>query len=820
MKIFKFFSVFLATIIVAGCAGNETAAPLTMHWSLGEKSADNNGTLVETITLTNRSKADMPADWVIWFNHWYRPVVQPERAPVKVEWLNGTLYKMYPTEYYQTLRAGEVLEIPFETTFPPRNNFSIPEGVFIVIGDGKPLPVKTTATGLPLPNDGRHIYERNKDAGEWKLTEGDIIPFPKYFLDSKDTSEGTSEISKQIRITAPEAFAGEARLLGEKLTTYWGAQVSDEGKTVISLVEALSLYENHITPEGYILKIVNGKVTITAETAAGAFYGTQSLVDMLKGHTLPATLSNIEFADQPDLGFRGQHFDISRNYTTKENLFRLIDQFASLKLNVMHFHFSDDEGWRLEIPGLPELTEIGARRGYTTDERDMLVPAYGGGSDPAQGIGSGYLTKADFIELLKYAKERHITVIPEIESPGHARAAKVAMTARYDKYIDTDPAKAREFLLEDFEDASRYFAAGDYLDNVMNIALPSTYRFMEKVIDEIVAMYAEADAPLWVVHIGGDEVPDGAWSASPVAEKFMRENGIADATSLGDYYIIKVNEILKARGLKMAGWQELVVGRSDEFREAVKDNLGYVNCWRTNGRHAYIPYHLANIGYPIVLSNVCNIYFDLAYSGHPDEPGLWWGGYVDEQRAFSMQPFDIYASIRRDDAGYPVDYASAGEGLEQLTPEGRKNILGVQGQLWAETIRSFDNVGYLLFPKIYGLAERAWNASPAWSESQNEPTAFLQDYSRFNTIVTEREMPWLKEVGFNFHISQPGIYIEDGILYANSPIAGAEIRYTTDGSVPTLGSALWTQPVKCDAAEVTARLFYLDHQSVSSTWRR
>jgi hexosaminidase len=446
----------------------------------------------------------------------------------------------------------------------------------------------------------------------------------------------------------------------------------------------------------------------------------------------------------------------------------------------------------------------------------MLVPAYDGGNDPAQGTGSGYFTRADFIEFLKYAKARHLTVIPEIESPGHARAAVVAMTARYNKYIDSDPAKATEFLLEDFEDASLYNSAQNYTDNVMNIALPSTYRFMEKVVDEIVAMYAEAAAPLWVVHIGGDEVPYGSWTASPIAAKFMSEHGIADARTLGDYYIIKVNEILKARGLKMAGWQELVEGRPAEFREAVKDNIGYVNCWSTNGSAAQVPYRLANIGYPVVLSNVGNIYFDLAYSAHPDEPGHWWGGYVDEQRSFSMQPFNIYASKRRDDAGKSIEITSAPEGWEQLTPEGRQNILGVQGQLWAETIRSFESVGYLLFPKMYGLAERAWNASPEWNKSADEPAAFLADYARFNAIVTEREMPWLKEAGINFRLSQPGIYVEDGVLYANTPIAGAEIRYTTDGSEPTLRSTLWTEPVKCDAGQVTARLFYLGHQSVSS----
>jgi hexosaminidase len=814
MKIFKLLTfIFVGATLLVGCGGGKTTAPLAMQWS-GAEQTSYDAPLTETFSLTNTSRSTLEGDWVIWLNYWSRRVVQPDDAPVKVEWVNGTLFKMYPTEYYEPLGAGETLEVTFETATPMRSNLSMPEGVFMVVGDGSPLPVEVTASKVALPNDGRHIYERNKDISAWQLTDADIIPFPKQIA---NCAESTTEIGRQIRITAPEAFANEAQLLSEKLTTYWGAKVSDKGTTLVSLIEEPTLADS---PEGYRLSIENGEVKIYAGTSAGAFYGTQSLVDMLKGRTLPVTLSNICFTDSPDFGFRGQHVDISRNYTSKENVLKLIDAFASMKLNVLHFHFSDDEGWRIEIPGLPELTEIGARRGYTRDEQDMLVPAYNGGSDFAQGTGSGYLTKADFIELLKYAKARHITVIPEIESPAHARAAKVAMTARYNKYIDTDPAKANEFLLEDFDDASRYHSAQDYHDNVMNVALPSTYRFMEKVIDEIKAMYAEADAPLWVVHIGGDEVPHGSWTASPIVEKFMIENGIADVSALGDYYIIKVNEILKSRGLKMAGWQELVEGRPAEFRAAVKDNIGYVNCWNTNGADIESPYHLANLGYPVVLSNVGNFYLDLAYSAHPDEPGHWWGGYVDEQRAFSMQPFNIYASKRRDDAGKPVDYASAGNGLEKLTDEGRQNILGLQGQLWAETVRGFESVGYLIFPKIYGLAERAWNGSPKWSEAANEPAAFTADYSRFYAVVSEREMPYLKESEINFRVPQPGVYVENGVLYANSPIEGAEIRYTTDGTTPTPTSTLWTEPVECSAERVSARLFYLDHASVTSTWKR
>jgi hexosaminidase len=635
---------------------------------------------------------------------------------------------------------------------------------------------------------------------------------------------GATTLSNLIALDYPGLLASEAGFLTEKLVREFGAEVvlapaygqpPLRGATVIRLVNNPHLFSEW-RPEGYRLDINSGTITITAQRSAGVFYGIQSLLNILKNRSLPTTLANTEINDWPDFGFRGQHIDISRNYISHENVLRLVDLFASYKLNVIHWHFSDDEGWRLEIPGLPELTEIGARRGYTPSETDMLVPAYNGGADPAKGTGSGYITRHEFIELLRYAARRHISVIPEIESPGHARAARIAMNVRYHKYIDSDPALAREFLLDDFADRSVYNSAQDYGDNVMNVALPSTYRFMEKVVDEIALMYREAGVPFNIAHIGGDEVPHGSWSGSPIARRFMMDNNIADLKALGEYYILRVNELLEARGIKMAGWQELVEGRSEEFRTAVKPNLGYVNCWSTNGAQAETPYRLANLGYPVVLSNVGNFYMDLAYSNHPDERGLGWGGYVDDQRAFSMQPFNIYASKFRNDDGKLTDNTGAGEGLEHLTAEGVQSVLGVQGQLWAETIRSFDGASYLLFPKMLGMVDRAWNAHPSWPDAD----AFLDDYSRFNTIATQREMPWLVSRGFDFRLPPPGIYIENGMLYANTQVREAEIRYTTDGSEPTPASTLWTEPVSCNAKRVTARIFHLGHQSVSSAFAK
>ena len=228
-------------------------------------------------------------------------------------------------------------------------------------------------------------------------------------------------------------------------------------------------------------------------------------------------------------------------------------------------------------------------------------------------------------------------------------------------------------------------------------------------------------------------------------------------------------------------------------------------------------YQTANNGYPVILCNVGNFYMDMAYNGHPDERGLDWGGYVDESVSFSMLPFSIYRSLRVDMAGNPIDLNNAEKGKTALTEIGKKHIMGVQGQLFAETIRSFDGVEYLLFPKILGLAERGWNAHPVWENLSGvrEQQAFNQALALYYEKISKSEMPYWAKNGINFRLPQPGLLVKDGNLYANVAIDGAEVRYTTDGSEPTAQSTLWKEPVKCGSLVVKAKTFYQGKESLT-----
>lgn len=732
---------------------------------------------------------------------------------------------MYPTDEFAPLAPGDSMRITFLCTYKLDRNSHVPEGTYWVETvdgkEGSPLPVALKALPLPSPEsmsgypDATKIYESNlRLAGAPALVQSDILPSVKKVV----AIEGDNVVLEgKVALAFPENFVGEAKLLKEKLTGLYGLEVVGNASVKIVLEELLDRKEA-VNDEYYTINIGDNLIKISAATPHGIFNGTQTLLSMLKGKQTPYLLEAVSIRDYPDLAYRGQMIDIARNFTAPENLKKLVDIFASYKLNVLHFHFCDDEAWRLEIPGLEELTAVGSRRGHTTDESQCLYPCYDGGYDPdAKTVGNGYYSREEFIDLLKYAAERHVRIVPEIESPGHARAAIVSMKARYNKYFETDPGKATEYMLSEPEDTSRYVSVQYYTDNVMNVALPSTYRFMEKVIQELNAMYQEAGLSLYTVHLGGDEVPRGVWMGSPKCQELMKEKGMTKAHDLSEYFITQMADVMQKNGLKFSGWQEVALGHTEEAHQQLRGQAAGVYCWNTVPGSDEVVYQTANNGYPVILCNVGNFYMDMAYNGHPDERGLDWGGYVDESVSFSMLPFSIYRSLRVDMAGNPIDLDNAEKGKTALTEIGKKHIMGVQGQLFAETIRSFDGVEYLLFPKILGLAERGWNAHPVWENlsGMREQQAFNQALALYYEKISKSEMPYWAKNGINFRLPQPGLLVKDGNLYANVAIDGAEVRYTTDGSEPTAQSTLWKEPVKCGSLVVKAKTFYQGKESLT-----
>lgn len=524
----------------------------------------------------------------------------------------------------------------------------------------------------------------------------------------------------------------------------------------------------------YTITVSDGKMTVEAPRPMWPALRARIAHNFGTGTT---DLPNAVITDSPSMQYRGIMVDIVRNYRTPEEVNKIVDLMAVYGFNKLHFHIVDDEGWRVEIPALPELTASASRRGYPRSETDNYLPQmYFGDGDPlsSSNSGNGYFSVEDYVELVRHANELGIEVIPEIESPGHARAAVHAMNIRA-------AAGKPEWLLREPGDTSVYTSAQDLHDNVMNPALEGPYMLFETVADALAEMHARAGAQLKVIHIGGDEVPSGAWSGSDAVKKLMADQGFTTESEVHDYFVSRVNRILAQRGIKMSGWQEVALNRPKEFCKEIMPNIYSVNCWTQHGgREDNVLSLVARTGIPSVLSNVEYLYFDQAYSPHPDEPGLIWGGYTDEFTALHAYP-------------------------SRLCGKGRENVIGMSAQLFAETFGTDADLERMLVPKILGLAERAWNPDSTYTDRQ------------FQSILIN-EIPKWEAAGFAYHVRQPGIHrVDDTHFTVNSPYAdNVVIRYTLDGSRPDESSPV-AKPGESiafgDAAQIRAILWLNGHPS-------
>src|ERR1051325_8906758 len=468
---------------------------LQLRWEL---TADSQA----TFTLTNRDTKPLPASgWAIYFSALHSADSGSVAAGFAIQDVLGDLHRIVPAASFAGLAPGATVKIPYVTQ-PLRNRSFAPSGPYIVFDSAKDV-------GVPLSDYIAAPFERSHDvvtpeaqfALDSAISDVPASELPPVFPTPLQVTKGTGELrlSAPPQITAGADLANEATFAADYLRPFFRA---GRKGTVPPLRLEVGPVEGQSSPEAYELVIDPATgVRIVGVSSAGVFYGLQSLRTFLPpptpaaGLVLPAT----RVVDAPRFGYRGFMLDVARNFQTKPAVLRTLDLLARYKLNVFHMHLTDDEGWRVEIAGLPELTTVGARRGHTLDSKRFLQPAFGSGPRVDQPWGSGFFSHADYIEIVRYAAARHIEVIPEIEMPGHARAAIKAMEARAD----------RGHSLSEPEDRSVYTSVQGYPDNVINPALESTYRFIERVVGDLAAMHREAGAPLRHTHLGGDEGPGG-----------------------------------------------------------------------------------------------------------------------------------------------------------------------------------------------------------------------------------------------------------------------------------------------------------------------
>ena len=799
-------------------------SPIAVDWQMGQNNtAANNYT--SRFVIKNVSAQPLGSDWQFFFNQFSRSVTVPAGCPVDVEEISTTYYRVKPNAGYKALAAGDSLVIDMVMGGSVINKCYMPAGGHVVMnGDmAHPIAVKINRSPLDRPGqwrdhkaypDGTYMYAYNDAINgfgdAYTGNDYDIFPTPKQV----DIEDGFTQVGNLVTIKTGKWFqwGGYRRAKGLLVRELEKRGIYNTGGqgTVIQLLLDKKMSDNR---EYYSLRVHDGKITIHGVTQAALMNGVKTLIAALD-HSKGNRLQNCFVIDWPDFGYRGVMLDIARNYVLKPADYkRTIDLLAYYKFNTIQFHFTDDEAWRLEIPGFPELTQVASRRGATLDENGYLAQIFDGNGNPddLSQSANGYFTRAEFIDLLRYAWKRGIRIIPEIETPGHARAAIVAMKNR----AKNNPT-AEQFRLWDEKDESVYTSAQSYHDNVLNVASDDVYRFIDLIVAELQLMYKEAGLKLEVVHLGGDEVAAGAWSKSPDVQALMQREGLKNQHDVHAYYLKRISSLLEARKIRIEGWQEVGLDNTPEYDAVMTPRVAGVNAWSTVGSRADVPYRLANSGYPVILSNVTNFYMDMGYSWHQNEQGLHWGGKVDEFDAWSALPANIYATARTAVDGTPVNITTAGDGKVGL--EKPQNIIGVQAQLWGETLRSFDEVQYLLLPKMMGVSERAWTAVPQWSKDLTDTGAYNEARHQYNLKIGTRELPLLNSLGYNFRVGPPGIKVEDGKLLINTQYPDEMVTYTLDGSEPAIDSPRWTAPVpiKNQPQVIKAKAFYLGHESVTT----
>lgn len=739
------------------------------------------------LEVRNQDRYPLPAQgWSIYFNCIECAVAGPLADKLAIEELGGDLYRLRPAPGFGGLAPGQVLDAAYRASSADPKVYRAPSGLYLVY---EATPDKAHAITdyqlLPLPRPdqldegqavtAQDLYQRN--ARTAVLPAAALPPlFPTPLQLEKGT--GVLHLESAPAIVAGEGLMNEAGVADSLLKQYLPASAPQASGPNLRL--SVGPVAGQASPEAYTLAVDAAGIAITGNSPAGVAHGLQSLRDLLPlptaGGKKAVDLPMLTVTDAPRFAYRGLMLDVSRNFQPKQTIFRLLDLMARFKLNAFHFHLTDDEGWRLEIPGLPELTSIGSVRGHSAKPGVRLQPAYGSGPSASDPHGSGYYSRADYLEILRYAAARHIEVIPEIEMPGHARAAVKAMEARYQRMKAAGQAGAGKYLLHDLDDRSQYKSAQYYNDNVMNPGLESTFTFIEHVVKQVSALHAEAGVPLRTLHVGGDEVPAGAWEKSPASRALMASKNLQTKPELWDYFYDRVDAILRQNGLSTSGWEELGAHKhTPNPRFAQRGFTLYV--WNNVGEAADLGYRLANAGYDVVLAPATRQYLDMSHNRNPDEPGVNWAAYIELDDVYSFSALD-----------------------NSLTDAGRRRIRGLEAALWTETIREPALIDYLLMPRLLAVAERAWAAAPE-----------VDAWQGFANVLGQRVLPRLdleqSSLGpVNYRIAPPGLARDGGQVYANHALPGFALRYTSDGSEPTTASPLVQGPI-AERAVIQAAAF-------------
>jgi hexosaminidase len=581
------------------------------------------------------------------------------------------------------------------------------------------------------------------------IPEINIIPKPSKI----HLSDGYFSLKKDIPVfytTGEKDLKKEAGYLvsqlnsTDKLSAKALPETNSTGKSIILKLTN----DKELGNEGYKLNITENNILITAPHPAGIFYGTQSLLQLLppeffdhstKKDTWQVPMCQI--TDKPRFGYRGMHLDVGRHFFPPKFIKHYLDMLAMYKYNTFHWHLTEDQGWRIEIKKYPELTEIGAWRDSTVVGRCCKPPLKYDGKRYG-----GFYTQDQIRDIVKYAADRHITIIPEIEMPGHCMAA----LASYPELACTPGP---------FKVATRW---GVFYD--VYCPKEETFRFLEDVLTEVMELF-----PGKYIHIGGDEVPKKRWKESAFCQNLIKKEGLKNEEELQSWFIRKIEKFLNAHGRQLIGWDEILEGGLSEGATVMS--------WRgiEGGIAAAKQHHDA------IMTPGSHCYFD-HYQADPQFQPLAIGGFTTLKKVYSYEPVPA-----------------------ELTPAEAKHILGAQGNVWTEYIPDGKKVEYMALPRMAALAEVDWTGAENkdWHDFQRRINNHFKRYESLGYNYCKGSY----KVDI---ITVPGTDANTVKVTLESEIYKPEIRYTLNGDIPGTSSPVYKKPFTAKKGDVIKAAVFVD----------
>ena len=563
-------------------------------------------------------------------------------------------------------------------------------------------------------------------------THLNIIPEPV----STIVKKGTFSPPKHITVSRPDGADNDltVNFLTEKLRNFTDGKVTvkNSGKATIQLI-LNTTKDTSIGNEGYTLTVLPKNITIRANSAAGLFYGVQTLVQLFppeieRPHTTACNdvkIPVLEITDYPRVGWRGLMLDVARHFFTVDEVKQYIDKMVRYKYNMLHWHLTDDEGWRIEIKSLPKLTSVGAWRVEKTGWFGSFAPAK---SDEPKNYG-GYYTQEQIKDVIAYAKERHVQIMPEIDVPGHSSAA-LAAYPDLSCFPETDDKHVRDgapFL--DWNTGGRPAAI---MENTLCPANENVYDFMDKVLTEVAALF-----PFEYIHTGGDEAPYTFWEKSPAVKQLMEREGLKNMAEVQSWFGKRVEKIILAKGKKMMGWDEILEG-------GITPTTGLMS-WRG------ISYGIeaSKSGHPVVMSPSNFVYIDLMQGDVSTEPRVYNSLRLNQTYKFN-----------------PIPEGSDG-----------RYILGGQGNLWTEQIYNMRQAEYMTWPRGLAIAESLW--SPETKKDYNNFIRKTENhFLRFDFAETKYSRAMYDPI---IRVKKEG---ENYLVELTPEIEGLDIYTSFDNSEP------------------------------------